>query len=41
MQGWIANTRDGVPRKESQKIKAYRKFPKKEPTVNKCLLILD
>ena len=28
-------------KKKHKKIKGYRKFPWKEPTVNRCLLTLD
>ena len=44
MQGWAATARHGVTRKRSKKkeeIKAYRKSLLQEPTVNRCLLILD
>ena len=42
MQGWTAAMRHGVTRKRStKKIAAYRKSVYKEPTVKRCLLILD
>ena len=42
MQGWTATTRHGVTKKkEHKKIKAYMISLYKEPTVNRCLLILD
>ena len=44
MQGWTATKRHEVTRKNEKaqkKFKAYEKSLKKEPTVNKCLLILD
>ena len=42
MQGRTTTTRHGVARKKKyKKIKAYRKSLQKEPTVNRCLLLLD
>ena len=42
MQGWTATTRHGVTGKEAQKkITGYRKSVEKEPTIKRCLLILD
>ena len=43
MQGWTATIRHGVTRKKraQKKITGYRKSVYKEPTVKKCLLILD
>ena len=42
MQGWTATARDGILKKEGQKkIEAYRESFYKEPTVNRCLLVLD
>ena len=42
MQGKTATTRHGVTRKKAQKkIAGYRKSVSKEPTVKRCLLILD
>ena len=42
MQYWKATKRYGVMTKRNTKnINAYREFVKKEPTVTRCLLILD
>ena len=42
MQGCTPTARHGVTRKEAQKkISGYRKSVWKEPTVKRCLLILD
>ena len=42
MQGWKATTRHEVTKKKKyKKVKVYRKSVKKEPTVKRCLLILD
>ena len=39
MQGW--RTTWSYNKTKCKKIKAYKKSLQKEPTVNKCLLILD
>ena len=41
MQGWTATTATGVTRKRSITSKEYKKSVSKEPTVKRCLLILD
>ena len=43
MQGWIATTRHGVTRKrlKHKNIKASRKSLQKEPTIIRCLFILN